>query len=701
MLRDFYNYIHRFNKATALLVLIFCFVIATKGISGAQASLVANSDTINLPPGVLSGSVYLPSSNFAFSDNQIGSSSPSNVSVSFSGYTTSSVKISSGSLSQNTPISPLDFGANEIWYDNGYGVQNPTNNQLYSSVVNLVKSIGVSVIRYPGGIPSDTFNWQSAIGPQSQRTDNVVYQSQDDFLSSAFGPDEFGQLLQETNAAGDITVNFGTGTAQEAADWVQYMTASSKTNYWGEMRAKNGHPAPYNIPYWEVGNEQQSSSGENYWRSGSVVSINNKNDQCPNSDIHLCEYVFGGTTAFKAQEALGANNNSLGNGTVGQVFYTKYPPIVTGSQAVYINGQTWQQVANIASAPRGARVYQLVGSTGKISFGDGTHGSVVPKNARVTISYESGPHDGFIEYYKLMKAADPTAHICSSYDSLGFVQLMGSTDPYDCLVSHLYAGDVPSTQSSVTLFHNSLMQQSYSFANVISTQQAWIRRYAGAQAKNISIAVTEYGVNALTNPVGHPNYHRSLDMALFVANSLRVMIDAHIPIAEKHFLISYENSQPSGTQAYFNSPAFANNALIAGPGPNPVPQPSAYVLEAYTKLLYSNFISSKIQNDPSVVYSQGNYPALSAIATTDKKGDESIMVINLSPANSIQAEIQPSLNDYTHVDAWTLGSSSFLAYNTPANPSAVGFVKKSTNLYAGSVVASFPPSSVTVLQLSK
>ena len=129
-------------------------------------------------------------------------------------------------------------------------------NQFYSDIVNLTKSIGISALRYPGGIPSDTFNWQNAIGSQNTRVNDVVYQQQDVFLPTTFGPDEFAQFAQDVGAAGDITVNFGTGTAQQAADWVQYMTASSVSNHWGKLRAKNGHPAPYNIPYWEVGNEQ-------------------------------------------------------------------------------------------------------------------------------------------------------------------------------------------------------------------------------------------------------------------------------------------------------------------------------------------------------------------------------------------------------------------------------------------------------------
>jgi alpha-N-arabinofuranosidase len=609
------------------------------------------------------------------------------------------VKLSTGSLNKSSPISPLDFGSDEIWYDNGYGAQNPLTNQLYPNVINMTKDIGVSILRYPGGIPSDTFHWQNAIGPQGDRSENVIYQGRDDiFLPSNFGPDEFGQLLQKTGAEGDITVNFGTGTAQEAADWVQYMTASSKTNYWGKLRAKNGHSAPYNIPYWEVGNETEASTGENYWRSGAFVSLGPNGVDCQADNEKLCQYVYGGITAFTDQRAIAVNNDQSSNGTPDQAFYAQYPPVASGSQVVYVNGRAWAPIGNINNATPGELVYQLNNTSGKIIFGDGIHGAILPKGSIVTISYHSGPHDGFIEYYNLMKAADPSAHICSSYESISFIELMGSSNPYDCLVSHLYGSNIASTNTSPLLFHNSLMQQSNNFSNTLTSEQAAIKEYAGTRAKDISIDVTEYGVNAYTSPAGYPDYHRSMDMALFVANSLKVMIDDHIPVAEKHYLISYENSQPSGLSAYINSSTFSDNALIGGPGPDPVLQPSAYVIEAYTKLLYSNLISSDVKGNPSVLYNGGSYPSLSVVATTNKQGDESIMVINLSPSKTIKAEVMPSISTYKEVNTWTLGANSFLAYNTPNDTSVVGFVSNSLNLKNGQLSASFPPGSVTVMQ---
>lgn len=692
----------RRNLAPARLLgglIIACGLTAFLGSGLAGASpIIPSPNSNNLISGSLSGGAYLNSDSSAVSGEKVSFGNSDRLSFSYPKSMTANIKISSGNLNNSSSISRLDYGANEIWYDGGYGTQNLNSGKLYSSVINLTRSLGITSLRYPGGIPSDSFNWEKAIGPMSQRQDNVVYQSQSVFLPSTFGPDEFGELLNETGAVGDITVNFGTGTAQQAADWVQYMTASAKTNYWVSLRAKNGHPSPYQIPYWEVGNEQEASSGELYWRAGSLVSIgDNKKSQCTNVSLYLCEYVYGGTTAFTKQATLDANNGSTGNGKTGQVFFAEYPPLVPSSQTVYVNGRIWQPVNNIKQAGYGQRVYQINTTTGQITFGGGNHGLSVPANASVTISYQSGPHNGFVDFYKQMKAADPQINICSSYDSTDFLKLMGTSLPYDCLVTHLYAGQVPSTNTSAVLFHDSLIEQSYNFANIISSEQANIKHYAGNRASSIKLAVTEYGINALTSPQGQPDYHRSLDLALFEANALRILIDYHVPLAERHYLISYEYSQAPSPSVYINSQTFADNALIGGPGTNPIAQPSAYVLEAYSKLLFDNLVSSHVQNNPELVDGGYSFSSLATIATTDKHGHEALMVINLTPSSTIKAEVQPSAN-YRQVTSWTLGSNSFLSFNTPSDPENVSFIKQSANLSKGHLVVSFPPSSVSVLQ---
>ena len=54
----------------------------------------------------------------------------------------------------------------------------------------------------------------------------------------------------------------GTGTMQDAADWVEYCNGTMNTA-WANLRRKNGHPEPYNVKYWGLGNEIYGS-----WQAG-------------------------------------------------------------------------------------------------------------------------------------------------------------------------------------------------------------------------------------------------------------------------------------------------------------------------------------------------------------------------------------------------------------------------------------------------
>lgn len=68
------------------------------------------------------------------------------------------------------------------------------------------------------------------------------------------GTDEWLAFCEMTGCEPLICINAGNGTPEEAAQWVEYCNGGSDTEY-GKLRAKNGHPEPYGVRYWEIGNE--------------------------------------------------------------------------------------------------------------------------------------------------------------------------------------------------------------------------------------------------------------------------------------------------------------------------------------------------------------------------------------------------------------------------------------------------------------
>lgn len=120
-------------------------------------------------------------------------------------------------------------------------------------VVQLLKEARVSVLRFPGGNFASGYNWQAGIGPRQLRPEkpNPAWPI---WESNQVGTDEWLTLCELINAEPMICVNAGSGSAEDAANWVRYCNDPVDTK-WGQKRAANGHPAPYNVKLWEVGNE--------------------------------------------------------------------------------------------------------------------------------------------------------------------------------------------------------------------------------------------------------------------------------------------------------------------------------------------------------------------------------------------------------------------------------------------------------------
>jgi alpha-N-arabinofuranosidase len=124
-----------------------------------------------------------------------------------------------------------------------------------------------SVLRWPGGCFSDTYHWKDGIGPRAQRPLRRnghwgafpirLFRSKHGVpgppYNNHLGTDEFLGLCERIGVEPYITVNYGTGTPEEAADWVEYVNGHADTS-WGGKRAAV-HPQPYNVRTWGIGNE--------------------------------------------------------------------------------------------------------------------------------------------------------------------------------------------------------------------------------------------------------------------------------------------------------------------------------------------------------------------------------------------------------------------------------------------------------------
>ena len=125
-------------------------------------------------------------------------------------------------------------------------------------VVEAVKSLSVPVIRWPGGCFADRYHWMDAIGPQSQRK-SIIDMWGGVVQDNSFGTNEFLDFCKLVGAEPYISGNVGTGTPQEMADWVEYITATKGPM--AKLRAKYGHPKPWKVKFWGIGNESWGCGG--------------------------------------------------------------------------------------------------------------------------------------------------------------------------------------------------------------------------------------------------------------------------------------------------------------------------------------------------------------------------------------------------------------------------------------------------------
>lgn len=120
-------------------------------------------------------------------------------------------------------------------------------------VINLVKDLNVSLVRYPGGNFLSGYNWKDGIGPKDKRPVRLD-RAWHTIESNQIGIDDFYDWSKKAGTQILGAVNMGTGTPQDAGDLVEYCNFPSGT-YWSDLRIQNGHKEPYNIKYWCIGNE--------------------------------------------------------------------------------------------------------------------------------------------------------------------------------------------------------------------------------------------------------------------------------------------------------------------------------------------------------------------------------------------------------------------------------------------------------------
>jgi alpha-N-arabinofuranosidase len=126
-------------------------------------------------------------------------------------------------------------------------------NGFRRDVLDAARKLGVTLLRWPGGNFSSNYHWRDGIGPRDQRPPRLEM-AWGTVESNRFGTHEFLQYAEMLGAEPYICANLGTGTWQEAQQWVEYCNSSRDTAT-TRLRKQNGRQEPWKVTYWGLGNE--------------------------------------------------------------------------------------------------------------------------------------------------------------------------------------------------------------------------------------------------------------------------------------------------------------------------------------------------------------------------------------------------------------------------------------------------------------
>lgn len=158
-----------------------------------------------------------------------------------------------------------------IWVGENSKIPNVGGIRL--ALIEAMKRMKASVIRWPGGCFADSYNWRDGIGPRAQRPRraNFWVDAQEwpkdapdgpwKFDPNHFGTDEFLRFCQLSGAQPYLAANLRSLTPKDFYEWVDYCNSPAGATTLAEQRAAAGQRDPWNVRYWGVGNESWGCGG--------------------------------------------------------------------------------------------------------------------------------------------------------------------------------------------------------------------------------------------------------------------------------------------------------------------------------------------------------------------------------------------------------------------------------------------------------
>ncbi len=134
-----------------------------------------------------------------------------------------------------------------------------------TDIAKEVRELGVPIVRWPGGNFVSGYHWLDGVGPKDKRP-AVLDRAWDTLETNQFGTNEFIAWARLVGTEPMLGLNFGTGSAEDAAALVEYCNVSGGTK-WSDLRRAHGYTEPHGVKFWCVGNEMDGP-----WQIGHMTA---------------------------------------------------------------------------------------------------------------------------------------------------------------------------------------------------------------------------------------------------------------------------------------------------------------------------------------------------------------------------------------------------------------------------------------------
>ncbi|PAP78593.1 alpha-N-arabinofuranosidase [Rubrivirga marina] len=142
----------------------------------------------------------------------------------------------------------------------GFWTEGADGWELNAPVVEAMRALDPPNVRWPGGCFADVYHWRDGVGPARERPTIVNTLWGGVTEDNGVGTHEFVALAEALGAEPIVVGNVGSGTVREMADWWQYVNHPGPSPM-ADLRAENGHPEPWGVRFWGVGNESWGCGG--------------------------------------------------------------------------------------------------------------------------------------------------------------------------------------------------------------------------------------------------------------------------------------------------------------------------------------------------------------------------------------------------------------------------------------------------------